>query len=65
MKNFVIYNKTRDPMRKRHIVESSSSRGKYGWANGPILQTISAHLTRMKHWTRFNKNVPVAWYSYT
>jgi hypothetical protein len=52
-------------MRKSRIMESSSSRGGEGWANGPILQTIAAHLTKMKHWTRFNKDAPVAWYSYT
>jgi hypothetical protein len=46
-------------------MESSSSRGGEGWANGPILQTIAAHNTKMKHWTRFNKDAPVAWYSYT
>jgi hypothetical protein len=52
-------------MRKSHIMESSSSRGEEGWVNGPILQTIAAHLTKMKNWTRFNKDAPVAWYSYT
>jgi hypothetical protein len=46
-------------------MESSSSRGEEGWVNGPILQTIAAHLTKMKYWTRFNKDAPVAWYSYT
>ncbi len=46
-------------------MESSSSRGEEGRVNGPILQTIAAHLTKMKYWTRFNKDAPVAWYSYT
>ncbi len=52
-------------MRKSLIMESSSFRGEEGWTNGPILQTIAAHLTKMKHWTRLNKDAPVAWYSYT
>jgi hypothetical protein len=46
-------------------MESSSSRREEGWTNGPILQTIAAHLTKMKHWTRLNKDATVAWYSYT
>ncbi len=46
------------------MMESSSSRGEEGWANGPILQTIAAHHTEMKHWAHFNKDAPVAWYSY-
>ncbi len=45
-------------------MESSSSRGEEGGTNGLILQTIAAHLTKMKHWTRFKKDAPVAWYSY-
>jgi hypothetical protein len=45
-------------------MESSSSRGEEGWTNGLILQTMAAHLTKMKHWTRFKKDAPVAWYSY-
>jgi hypothetical protein len=40
-------------------------RGEEGWINSPIMQTIAAHHTKMKHWTRFNKDAPVAWYSYT
>jgi hypothetical protein len=36
-----------------------------GWINGPILQTNAAHLTKMKHWSCFNKEAPAAWYSYT
>jgi hypothetical protein len=36
-----------------------------GWKNSLILQTNAAHLAKMKHWSRFNKDAPVAWYSYT
>jgi hypothetical protein len=37
---------------------------KGGYVNGLIWQTNTAHHTKMKQWTRFNKDASAAWYSY-
>ncbi len=41
-----------------------ATRRKGGYVNGLILQTNAAHHTKMKQWTRFNKDACSAWYSY-